>query len=53
MVLNPDVIFFFRFPESVYSTDRVNELLEVVVSKLKDMHPQEIMSAYNDLISVW
>ena len=44
---------FFRTPDSVYSADRMNELLEVVVSKLKEMRPQEIKSAYDDLISVW
>ena len=52
VLISPDVIFFFRFPDSVYSIDCVNELLQVVVRKLKEMPPQEIKSAYDDLISV-
>ena len=50
---SPDVMFFFRIADSVYSTDCVNGLLEEVVSKLKDMDPQEIKRAYDDLMSVW
>ena len=46
-------MFFFRFADSVYSIDCVNELLQGVVSKLKEMHPQEIDSAYRHLLSVW
>ena len=53
LILKALNVFFFRLADPIYSTDCANELLEKVVSKLKEMHPQEIKSAYDDIMSVW